>query len=143
MRKKLLSTKRWVFQRLLALMFLLGGFAGLLSAQIAQRGTATTATSTTTSVTVSKPTGLTIGDLMLATINQSTNNNNVSLSDAVSTGWQLLAGQRFYENGNDEWWATVLYKVANATDVAAADFLFSGDSDADDIQASIVAFSDV
>jgi hypothetical protein len=71
--------------------------------QIALRGTATTATSTTTLVTVDKPVGLAVGDLMLVTINQSTNNSNVSLSNSGSTGWQLLAGERFYESGNNEW----------------------------------------
>jgi hypothetical protein len=111
--------------------------------QIAQRGSATTATSTTTSVTVNKPAGLAVGDLMLVTINQSTNNSNVSLSNSGSTGWQLLAGERFYESGNDEWWGTVLYRIATSTDVTATSFQFTGDSDADDMQASIVAFSGV
>ena len=110
--------------------------------QIAQRGTATTATSTTTSVTVIKPTGLAVGDVLIATINQADNDDN-SLSNATLTGWQLIGGAKFYTLGNDEWWGTVLYKIATASDVSAADFTFLGDGDADDMQASIIAFSGV
>ncbi len=110
--------------------------------QIAQRGTATTATSTTTSVTVAKPTGLAVGDLLIATINQADNDDN-SLSDATSTGWQLVGGAKFYTSGSNEWWGTVLYKIATSSDVSASNFTFQGDSDANDMQASIIAFSGV
>ena len=111
--------------------------------QIAQRGSATTATSTTTSVTVNKPTGLVVSDVLIATINQSTNNSNITLSNASLNGWTLVSGGMYYESGNNEWWGTVLYKVATAIDVSAADFTFLGDGDADDMQASIIAFSGV
>ena len=110
--------------------------------QIAQRGSATTATSTTTSVTVDKPTGLIVGDVLIATINQADNDNN-SLSNAILTGWQLVGGAKFYTSGDNEWWGTVLYKVATATDANASNFTFQGNSEADDIQASIIAFSGV
>ncbi|MCF8408397.1 MAG: T9SS type A sorting domain-containing protein [Crocinitomicaceae bacterium] len=119
------------------------GFFGFNSwGQIAQRGTATTATSTTTSVTVTKPTGLAVGDVLIATINQADNDDN-SLSNATLTGWQLIGGAKFYTSGNNEWWGTVLYKVATASDVSASTFTFVGDGDANDMQASIIAFSGV
>jgi hypothetical protein len=124
------------------LLVCIGLFPLISSSQIAQRGTATTATSTTTSVTVAKPLGLTVGDFMIATINQADNDGN-SLADATNTGWTLVNGAMYYATGNNEWWGTVLYKVADATDVVAADFVFTGDGNADDMQAGIVAFSGV
>ncbi|MFN5620781.1 MAG: PKD-like domain-containing protein [Flavobacteriales bacterium] len=129
-----------ISKAMVLLAFALGGSD--VFAQIAQRGTATSATSTTTSVTVDKPLGLTVGDVMLATINQADNDGN-TLANATSTGWTLVDGAKYYETGNDEWWGTVLYKVADATDIAAANFSFTGDGDADDMQASIIAFSGV
>ncbi|WP_192842570.1 MBG domain-containing protein [Algoriphagus sanaruensis] len=82
---------------------------------------------------------------MIATINQSTNNSG-ALSDATRSGWvkpSSGASGLYYQNGNDKWWGTVLYKFAIASDVAASSFSFQGDSDADDVQGSIIAFSGV
>ena len=110
-------------------------------AQIAQRGNATYITGTT-SATVNKPTGLQVGDLMLATINQA-DNDDASLANATRTGWTLAGGAKYYSNGNDEWWGTVLYKVATSTDVAASSFAFTGDSDSNNMQVSLIAFSGV
>ncbi|MBS4070714.1 MAG: Ig-like domain repeat protein, partial [Algoriphagus sp.] len=135
-----------VIKMMLLTFFALAAMQGELLAQIAQRGTATFAESTSTSVSINKPSGLAVGDLMIATINQSTNNGGVSLSDAALTGWikpNSGAGGRYYENGDDEWWGVVLYKFADASDVAASNFTFQGDVDADDIQGSIIAFSGV
>lgn len=111
-------------------------------AQIAQRGSATTNTSTTTTVDVAIPSGILAGDVLIATINQADNDRN-ELSNATLTDWQLVGGAKFYSSGGDEWWGTVLYKVATATDVSAANFTFAGDRAADDMQASIIAFSGV
>lgn len=112
-----------------------------VEAQIAQRGSATTALSTTETVTVSKPVGLIVGDVMIAIINQADNDGN-TLGNATGSGWTFLSGAKYYEtgNGDDEWWGTVLYKVANASDVFASDFIFTGDNSGDDMQAGIVAF---
>ena len=46
-------------------------------AQIAQRGTATTATSTNTTLTINKPTGLALNDLMIANLAQGNNNHQI------------------------------------------------------------------
>ena len=80
---------------------------------------------------------------MLANIVQSDDNDNQNLSDATLSGWTLVAGREFGNVGSDSWWGTVLYKVATAADVAATNFIFAGDNDADDIEGGIAAFSGV
>jgi hypothetical protein len=112
------------------------------TAQITQRGVATTNTSTNTSVTIDKPEGLVEGDIMFANIVQSDDDND-ALRNATLTGWTLVAGEEFGNDGDDSWWGTILYKVATVTDVAAIDFTFTGDNDADDMVGGIVAFSGV
>lgn len=114
----------------------------VVTAQIAQRGTATFATSTEITVGVAKPSGILAGDVLIATINQADNDKR-DLSNATLTGWQLVGGAKFYSSGDNEWWGTVLYKVATASDVSATNFTFAGDSDSDVMQASIIAFSGV
>jgi hypothetical protein len=111
-------------------------------AQIALRGSQTN-TSTSTSVTITKPSNLAVGDLMLANIVQNEDSNSQSLSNATATGWTLVAGEQFGSSGNNTWWGTIFYKVATAADVAATNFTFTGDTDADDIQGGIAAFSGV
>ena len=111
-------------------------------AQIALRSSQTN-TSTSTSVTITKPSNLAVGDLMLANIVQNEDSNSQSLSNATATGWTLVAGEQFGSSGNNTWWGTIFYKVATAADVAATNFTFTGDTDADDIQGGIAAFSGV
>ena len=134
--------QRSCFSAVFLLLFLLSASSSW--GQIAQRGTATTSTSTTSTVTVTKPTDLAVGDVMIATINQADNDDD-TLANATLTDWILVSGNKYYEtsNGDFEWWGTVLYKVATASDVSAANFTFTGDGDADDMQASIIAFSGV
>ncbi len=111
--------------------------------QITERGTATTATSTSATVTINKPTGLAVGDVMLANIVQADNNDAQTLSDATRSGWIFVKGGQFAVNGNSSWWGTVLYKVATATDVAATNFAFTLDADADATVGGIVAYYNV
>ncbi|WP_075349019.1 PKD-like domain-containing protein [Algoriphagus marinus] len=130
--------KFWV----IALLFLFFG-AGITEGfgQIAQRGTATTATSGTNSLTIARPTGLQVGDLMIATIGQS-NDERDGMGNVTSSGWTVIDGDNV-GGGSDRWQGTVLYKVATAADVAAANFTFNGDDDAEDMVGSIIAFSGV
>ncbi len=79
---------------------------------------------------------------MLANIVQS-DNDNANLANATISGWTLVAGEEFGNVGSDSWWGTIFYKVATAADVAATNFTFTGDSDADDMQGGIAAFSGV
>ncbi len=117
-------------------------FTTTSSAQIALRSGSQTNTSTNATITINKPTSLAVGDLMLANIVQS-DNDNATLANATISGWTLVAGEEFGNVGNDSWWGTILYKVATAADVAATDFTFTGDTDADDMEGGIAAFSGV
>jgi hypothetical protein len=88
-----------------------------------------TNTTTSTTLTINRPTSLAIGDIMFANIVQSDddNNNGGDLSNATSGGWTLIAGNQtgVVGSGGDEFWGTLLFKVATAADVAAPDFDFT------------------
>ena len=98
-------------------------------------------------ITITKPTGLAAGDLMVAFIAQHDTGTAASLTGWTSLGSQADAGNRVF---------TVLFRVADSADAAAADFTFtcagnekvgvlvrvtgSGFTDADNFQVSIPAF---
>ena len=128
------------FTLILSMALLLGSAA---SAQIAFRNSST-GTTTNTSLTISKPAGLVAGDLMIAVINQA-DNDDATLANASLSGWTVINGLKYGEGtgSNDEWWGTVLYRIATAGDVAATDFTFTLDSDADDGVGGIIAYSGV
>jgi hypothetical protein len=109
--------------------------------QIAQRGVATTNTTNGTTLNINKPTGLQIGDLMIASILQSGVDNN-SLSDASSTGWLEIAGSSL-NNGNNRYRGTLLYKVATVGDLTPPSYAFTLDGNSNDGEGAIVAFSGV
>lgn len=109
-------------------------------AQIAHRASST-ATTTNTTLTITKPAGLAVGDVMIANIMQSGSDNN-SLSNPTATGWTLIAASNM-DNGNSRYRGSVYYRIATATEVAAANFGFTLDSDSDDGQGGISAFSGV
>ncbi|MFM2337788.1 MAG: hypothetical protein RL115_981 [Bacteroidota bacterium] len=119
------------------------------NAQINQiSGSPQTATTASTTLTISKPTSLAVGDVMLANIVQSDNDgaDGGDLSNATLAGWTLIAGNQTGVTGGgggDEWWGTLLYKVATAADVAAADFSFNLSGSADDGSGAIMAFRNV
>ncbi|MFM7310452.1 MAG: hypothetical protein ACKOZY_07570, partial [Flavobacteriales bacterium] len=101
--------------------------------QIAQRGTATSAISTTATVTINKPTGVVAGDMMIANIGNFFNGTNTS---ATSSGWTLIAGTDV-----DRGRATLLYKIAGASEPASYTFDVTAFSSA--ATGAIVAFSGV
>jgi len=114
--------------------FLLGLLLGQdVFAQIAQQGSATTQISTSASVTVTKPTGVVQGDIMIANVGNYFNGTN---NNASSTGWTVIAGTSI-ERGR----ATLLYKIAGASE--PADYAFSVTTGSTATAASIVAFSGV
>ena len=134
------NQSRFALVFLLFMTFLLGSVQGW--GQIQQRGTATTANNAATTVTINKPSGLQVGDIMIATINQVDNDDN-TLAAASRLDWTGLGNLKYHDESSNqnEWWGTVLYKVATQTDVAGLDFQFNGDNDADNMQGCIVAFS--
>lgn len=93
-----------------------------------------TNTSSTTSLTITKPIDLQVGDLMIANITQ-----RGSESNATSTGWTR---QTSYVVSTTNRSATILYKVATSTDVAASNFTFTVTS-ATSIAGGITAFRGV
>ncbi|MFM7770586.1 MAG: hypothetical protein ACKO8Q_08515, partial [Bacteroidota bacterium] len=89
MKKKSENRSVWMtnFAVLLLLMFL--SISHHVEAQIAQRGTATTATSDNQLVTLSTPTGVQPGDVMIANIGNYVNSGQTTASCA---GWTVIAG---------------------------------------------------
>ena len=75
----------------------------------------------TTSVTVTKPTGLAVGDLMVA---QCSCIANTPTSFTPPTGWTTLSTVTAGEARQQ-----IFYKIADSSDVAASDFSFTGTSE--------------
>lgn len=104
-----------------------------LFGQIAQRGSATTANSTNTTLTINKPTGVVSGDVMI-----------VNIAQRSSTGAPSLAGWTLISSGAIDGGTTtgaVLYKVAGSSEPGS--YSFSLGSGANNNVGSIVAFSGV
>ena len=122
---------------LLALFFFLSVllFSTELSAQIAVRGTATTATATTNTVTINKPTGVVTGDIMIANIGAYLNATNTA---ATGTGWTAIAG-----TATDRGFATLLYRIADATDGSVSSYTFTTTTGSNPSTGAITAFSGV
>lgn len=109
--------------------------------QIVVRGSQTTNQNTGSSISVTKPSGLEAGDLLMVQILQMDDALSNSLSNVViPTGWSLVDGRQIRSGGSEQWWVSLLYKVATSDDVAASNFTFTLDSDADAVTGSIVAF---
>lgn len=110
-------------------------------------GSPQSATTTNTTLTITRPSGLAVGDVMIANIVQSDNDDadGGDLSNASLSGWTLIAGNQTGVTGSsgDEWWGTLLYRVATASDVSAANFAFTLDAQADDGSGAIMAFRGV
>jgi hypothetical protein len=111
--------------------------------QIAQRGIATTATSTNSSLTIPKPAGIAVGDIMLVNIAQGSDDRDTKPLDYVPTsaGWTLISS--IYLDGRADRRGSVLFKIALAADVTAANYTFALDADNDSAVGAIVAFSGV
>ncbi|MBS1534166.1 MAG: fibronectin type III domain-containing protein [Bacteroidetes bacterium] len=106
-------------------------------AQIALRGTATTATSTNTNITINKPTGVVAGDMMLVNIAKGGNNTNAP----TLAGWTLISGVNLGGGGGTQRYGAVLYKVAGAAE--PANYTFALGAGTDSASGGIVAFSGV
>lgn len=109
--------------------------------QIAQRGAATTSTSTNSNtITINKPVGVVAGDIMIANIN-STDGNNLSGTNANLTGWTLIDASNLSSNRRR---GTILYRLADGTEGANFAFTVSNGSGTTDFNVgAIIAFSGV
>jgi hypothetical protein len=126
------SSKRFVLAFAIMLISLLQ--INHASAQIAQRGSATTATGNKT-ITINVPTGVVAGDIMIANISEYYNGTNVS---ATSNGWTELSGSDLGNQGR----GTILYRIANSSEPASYTFSAT-DNAATKTAGAIVAFSGV
>ena len=80
--------------------------------------TSTTAFAAGTTVTITKPSGLAVGDLMVATLGAVSSGAAISFS--TLSGWSAAA------TGNGSDYATsIQYKIADSGDVAASNFTFT------------------
>lgn len=98
-----------------------------------------TSNSGTTSVVVTKPTSLAEGDYMVAHL-ASSNASATDLSAHTLSGWTSAATAQS-NSGTASHRATCLYKVASAGDVAASDFTFTCDADAESSCGAIYRFT--
>ncbi|MDQ1167893.1 T9SS sorting signal type C domain-containing protein [Flavobacterium sp. SORGH_AS_0622] len=105
------------------------------SAYITQRGNSSTNQTSNTSLTINKPAGVVIGDVMLVNIAQIGSGN---LSNPTSAGWTLIAGANL---GTNDRWGAVLYKIATASEPAS--YTFTLNSNITGGVGSIVAFTGV
>jgi trimeric autotransporter adhesin len=119
--------------------------------QIAQRGTATTNASNLSgsnrTLSIARPAGVVAGDVLIATIVQNeTDNDNGGLSANTASGWTLVSSRLIREdgtgNGDNAWFGTILYRIADGTEGANFSFAMPNDR-ADMAIGSIVALSGV
>ncbi|MFM7016449.1 MAG: beta strand repeat-containing protein, partial [Bacteroidota bacterium] len=121
-------------KKLFSLLILVLLTVNISNGQIALRGTATSGTTSNTSITINKPTGVVAGDVMIVNIAQNGNNTtNPSLS-----GWTLIQGSALAGSSR---YQAVLYKVAGASE--GSSYTFTLGSGVTSAAGSIVAFSNV
>lgn len=97
------------------------------------RSSDTATVSAATSVTVTKPAGLTAGDLMVAFVSESNSGGDPS----TPSGWTQMATYQASSNAR----VTVYAKVADSADAAASDFTFSYSGSNTALEAVLYAIS--
>jgi hypothetical protein len=121
----------------LALLF----WAGNANSQISLVGS-DEGTSTNSTLTLDKPGGVIAGDFMIVNITQGEEDGS-ALSGATLAGWTVIDSRTLGTNGSLSWWGTVLYRIADASDVVAADYDFVLDADVDNASGNISVFRGV
>ena len=104
-------------------------------AAIAQRGSATSNISTSTSIVISKPTGVVAGDVLVVDIAKEGNNT----TNPSSSGWTLIDGRSL--GGQTSRYGAALYKVASSSEPAT--YTFTLGSGTNNAAGAIIAFSGV
>ncbi|MCX6225227.1 MAG: Ig-like domain-containing protein, partial [Bacteroidia bacterium] len=115
-----------VYMKLSGIIFIVlsAAFATSLQGQITQVGTATIASSVdwgSTTLTINKPSGISVGDIMIANISQTTDwqiTPTVPAGTPTSDNWTQIATNNSGYNNIAR--GTLLYKIANATDADPA-----------------------
>jgi hypothetical protein len=85
-----------------------------------------TALTSSGTLSINKPTGLTVGDVLVAHLSMVITSGANGNWDTPS-GWTASLNTNESGNGNSEARLTVFYKVADASDVAASSFTFQAD----------------
>ena len=115
--------------------------AATSGAGIAQRGS-TTESSGTTPVTISMPTGLAVGDVMIADFGLADGTAATFPSATTGNAWSTVCTAS-YESGGRSHRGAVLYKVADSTDIANGNVTFNLGSTSETGVGAIAAFSGV
>jgi hypothetical protein len=88
------------------------------------------------SITVDKPSGLAVGDLMVAHLVR--RDNDGTSRDFSRSGWTVITNTNANDGGGTASWTNAaLYKVADAGDVAASNFAFTLSSTGDFLAGAI------
>ncbi len=124
----------WTIVRALMLVLISAFLSFEGSGQVALRGTSTTATSTSSTLTISKPAGVVQGDIMLVNIATMGTASAASLS-----GWTVIRTASL--STSPRRYASVLYKIAGASEPAS--YSFATGSGTIGASGGIVAFSGV
>ncbi|MFN7420343.1 MAG: hypothetical protein ACK5RV_05625, partial [Flavobacterium sp.] len=98
-------------------------------------------------LSIARPAGVVAGDVLIATIVQNeTDNDNGGLSANTASGWILVSSGLVRSdgtgNGDNAWFGTILYRIADGTEGVNFSFAMPNDR-ADMAIGSIVAFSGV
>lgn len=80
-------------------------------------------TYTTDSVTVTKPTSLAVGEMMLAQVSSAAQGGGAA--NITATGWTLIDSQTVTNSGGGTTRQSIYYKIADSSDVSASNFTFS------------------
>src|SRR3989338_2264228 len=95
------------------------------SAAVAQRGSATSATTGDSTLTIAKPTGVVAGDVLIANISHV--GNTIA---STASGWTLISSATVNPPGsNDDGHFSLWYKVAGASEPASYSFGVSSTKD--------------
>lgn len=130
------------FKGLFLVLLTLISYSNNLFSQIAQRGAATTATSTNNNtITIAKPAGVVAGDIMIANIT-SIDDNSLSGNNASLAGWTIISASNI--NGNNARRCSILYKIAGVAEPTNYTFNASnGTITTDNTSGAIIAYSGV
>ncbi|WP_290842198.1 MopE-related protein [Flavobacterium sp.] len=120
-------------------------FSSEAFAQITLVGSQTTTktASGTTALTIAKPTGLAVGDVMFASVAQTRASSSAAIIDATASGWTEITGNYVFNQTGHRCRGTLLAKVADASDVAATAFNFDVDDNSVGSTGAITAFRGV
>jgi hypothetical protein len=106
---------------------------------IVQRGSATSGTTNSNTLTIAKPAGIAVGDVLIVNISYSKSNNDAT--SPTASGWTVVANARIDDAVNYR--AVVMYKIVEAADLIANPYSFDFTSNLYSAVGAIAAFVNV